>query len=135
MPWTSIIVWLISFLVSKSSGASNGKAALIATGAGLASYYTIDPANKDNILGVTFGDSKTVPGNPTVTSGSNGAVDGLASIGKTVVSTAGDTLKSWGPTGTLAVVAGTQATSSIDWEKYFPWILGGFGLWLLTSRR
>lgn len=131
MPWMSIIVWLVTFLLQKSAGASNGAAALAATGAGLATYYLADPSNKDNVFGLTFGDSKATPGSPTITNGSNATTGGLASIGKTFVSEAGSTLRDWGPTGTVGVIAGTTAVSSIK-SKWWPWLIGGAAILLLT---
>lgn len=137
MPWMSIVVWLVSFLVSKSSGASNAKAALVATGAGLATYYLADPSNQDNVFGVRFGsdsdpgtDNPGVDGDPRTESGP--AVKAPSpSIGQTVVSEAGGVLKSWGPTGTLGVVAGTTALTK-DSKKWLPWIGLGFFVLLLT---
>lgn len=131
MPWVSIIVWLVTFLLSKSSGASNGSAALAATGAGLATYYLADPSNKDNVLGIGAED-KTTPGSTSETRAANVDTSGLTSIGKTVVSETGSVLKSWGPTGTLGVIAGTAAVTSTNWDKWLPWILGGAALFLLT---
>lgn len=132
MGWISLAVWLLSFLLSKSSGASTGRAALTATGAGLATWYLADPANTDNVLGISYGDDKAVPGDPNVTSGSSASTSGLASIGKTLVSEASSTLKSWGPTGTLGVIAGTKAINSSASRNYLPWIAGGLALFLLT---
>lgn len=108
MPWVSIIMALVSFLMSKSSGASTGKSAAIAAAAGLGTYYLADPANPDNLLGITFGGgAKTVPGSTTDDT-ATGASTSL--LGK-VVSEAGATARSWGPTGTLGVVAGTTAVA------------------------
>lgn len=136
MPWVSIIIWLISFLMSKSSGASNGKAALTATAAGVAAYYTVDPANKDNVLGVTYGD-KTETGSTSETSGDAAQTSGLASVGKTAVSEAGSTLRSWGPKGTLGVVAGVAAASSLSSSptKWWPWIAGGAAIYFINRRK
>lgn len=131
MPWMSIIVWLVTFLLQKSAGASNGAAALAATGAGLATYYLVDPANKDNVFGLKFGDSKATPGSPTITSGTNATTEGLTSVGKTLVSEAGSTLRNWGPTGTVGVIAGTAAVSSVK-SEWWPWLIGGAFLLLLT---
>lgn len=125
MPWMSIITWLITFLMSKSKGMSTGKSALLATGAGVATYYLADPSNKDNVLGFTFGGDKTVPG--SVNESVPGAVTDtstLGSFGKTALSEVGTTLRSWGPTGTLGVVAGTTAVGSIK-SEWWPWIIGG----------
>lgn len=134
MPWLSIATWLLTFLISKSSGASNGKAALLATGAGLASYYLIDPANNDNLMGVSFGGAKATPGDVNMTKPGTATVGDLASIGKTVVSETGETLRGWGPTGTLAVVAGTTAIKSDSAKKWRPWLIGGAALFLLKKR-
>lgn len=132
MPWMSIVVWLVTFLVSKSSGASTGKAALMATGAGLATYYLADPANTDNVLGVSFGDDKATPGSPTTTlPGATVNTSTLGSFGKTAVSEVGSTLRSWGPTGTLGVVAGTTAVTSDKYSKYIPWVFGLGALYIL----
>lgn len=132
MPWLSIAVWLITFLISKSSGASTGKAALLATGAGLASYYMVDPANKDNVLGLTTNGAKTVAGDPAVGTTAATVKTATSSIGSTAVSEVGSTLRSWGPTGTLGVVAGTTAIASTNRSKWLPWIAGGAALLLLT---
>lgn len=135
MPWVSIAIWIISFLMSKSSGASNGKAALTATAAGVATYYTVDPANKDNVLGVTYGD-KTETGSTSETSGDSAQTSGLSSIGKTAVSEVGSTLRSWGPTGTVGVVAGAAAASSLSssLSKWWPWIAGGAAIYFLSKK-
>lgn len=130
MPWVSIAMWLLSFLLSKSSGASTGKAAAIATGAALATYYVADPANPDNLLGLSFGEGKTTPGDPNGDTGvTKPAGDGIWSK---VVSETGSTLKSWGPTGTLGVIAGTTAVVS-DSKKWLPWVIGGVALLLILK--
>lgn len=131
MPWMSIITWLLTFLLSKSKGLSTAESAMLATGAGLATYYLVDPANKDNVLGVSFGGDKDVPGsvNESVP-GNVQDTSSLGSFGKTVISETGSTLRSWGPTGTLGVVAGTAAVGSVK-SEWWPWIIGGAVLILL----
>lgn len=131
MPWMSIIMWLVSFLASKSSGASTTKSALIATGAGLATYYLADPANKDNVLGVTMGDDKATTGSTTEVDGGSTKLP-TPSFGSTAVSEVGSTLRNWGATGTLAVVAGTSALASGGLTKYWPWIALAAGAFILT---
>lgn len=125
MPWMSIIVWLVSFLLSKSKGASTAKAAGIASLAGLATYYLVDPANPDAMFDIGLG-SKTTPGDPNDDNGTsaNNSLFGRA------ISEVGSTLRSWGPTGTLGVIAGTTALTT-DFKKYLPWVLGGLGLILI----
>lgn len=58
---------------------------------------------------------------PTAQGGTTGATSGLW-----------DTLKSWGPVGTAAVVGTTAAATSSGWSKYWPWLAGGALLLLLT---
>lgn len=143
MPWVSIAVWLISFFLSRSKGASTGKAALIATAAGLGTYYLADPANKDNVLGLSFGSdgeaagtgsgvSKTVPGATGETTGSGSIVSTLGGVASSAVSETGSTLRSWGPTGTLGVIAGTTALSKVTNSEWFwPVAIGLVALLLL----
>lgn len=137
MPWLSIISFIVTFLLSKSQGASTGKAAMLATAAGLATYYVADPANPDNLLG--FGQTeKTTPGTvdedtgASAPTGGGGLAGTIGGIAKTGVSEVGSTMRSWGPTGTLGVAAGVTALSSDSFSKYLPWIAGGLVLILLT---
>lgn len=117
MAWLSIIVWLISYFLQTKNGVSSGKAALTATAAGMATYYLADPSNKDNVLGVSFGDSKTTPGD--VSGSTGGSTQVLPSLGSTVATEVGSTLRSWGPLGTVGVVtAGTGALTDNKWLLY-----------------
>lgn len=120
MPWMSIIVWLVSYFMSTKSGMSKGKAAMVATGAGLATYYLADPSNSENILGITMGD-KTIAGSPSESDGK--ATSGTASLprgGGSIVSEVGQTLRSWGPLGTAGVVGVTSGALSNN-----KWLLWG----------
>lgn len=128
MPWASIIMALLSFFLSKSQGASTGKAAAIAAGVGLATYYLADPANPDNLLG--FG--KEAKAKAGAVSDDKGVTGTIGSVLKTGISEVGTTVRDWGPTGTLGVVAGTTAVSSLTDSKWFPWIVGGLAIFLLT---
>lgn len=125
MPWSSIIMFVISFLTAKSKGASTGQAAAIGAAAGLATYYIADPANPDNLLGfgaeekATIGDVGVDDGGAAPAKG-GGAAGAIGGVIKTGLSEAGSTARSWGPKGTLAVVAGTTALGSID--KKWLWI-------------
>lgn len=132
MPWMSIIVWLISFLMAGGTKSGQaGKAALIATGAAAATYYALDPANPDALFDTFKTDAaKTVAGEtvastaaPTMTGSTGGILD-------TTVKTAGGVLTSWGATGTLAAVAGTAALTGSGIFAGIPnWVLiGGAGL-------
>lgn len=131
MPWISLVVALIGFLLAKSQGATTAKAAMIGAGAGLATYYVADPANPDNLAGITYGDDKEVTGTVNTDNGSNSATAGRL-LGS-AVSEVGATARSWGPAGTLGVIAGTTALASFDLKKWAPWIIGGAALFLLSK--
>lgn len=135
MPWGSIIMFVISFLFAKSKGASTAEAAAIGAVAGLGTYYLADPANPDNLLG--FGQpEKTLVGytgedNGTAApSGGGGTASTVGGVIKTGLSEVGQTVRSWGPAGTLGVVAGTTALASSD-KSWLPWIIGGACVLLL----
>lgn len=138
MPWLSIISFILTFLLSKANGASNGKAAALGAAAGLATYYLADPANPDNLLGIGV-DAKTTPGDVEVDTGKTVPADGggaastIGGVVKTGLSEAGSVLKSWGPTGTLAVAAGTTALSSAN-SKTWLWVAVGIGALLILTR-
>lgn len=138
MPWVSLIVWLVTFLLSKAKGASTTKAALLATGAGLAAYYVADPANPNNLLG--FGqDEKAQIGDVgaddggAAPAGGGGLASTVGGVIKTGISEVGSTVRSWGPAGTLGVAAGTSLLGNSDLSKYVPWIAGGILLLVLLK--
>lgn len=138
MPWSSIIMFVISFFLAKSKGASTGEAAAIAAAAGLATYYVADPSNPDNLLG--FGSAaKTVPGATSNDTGGAAVANGggmaatLGGVVRTGLSEVGSTARSWGPAGTLGVVAGTTALASSSTSKWVPWAIGGVCLLLLLK--
>lgn len=138
MPWASIIMFIITFLTAKSKGASTAEAAALGAAAGLATYYIADPANPDNLLG--FGSAaKSVPGavaddtGKTAPANGGGAAAALGGVISTGLSEAGQTVRSWGPKGTLAVAAGTTALSSLSSKDWFPWLAGGLILLLVLK--
>lgn len=159
IPWLSIILALLGFFLSKRNGASNTKALLTAGLAGAGSYYVTHEtdwgkANLGALDGVeqplteplldVNGNVITGPtGNPVVgptvgsavTTTPTGAIVPVSQgTGSGVVSTVGDVLKSWGGTGTAAVVGTTAVASSDNLQKYIPWILGSaLALLLLRS--
>jgi hypothetical protein len=140
MPWTTIITWIVVFLLSYAATGDALKSALIATGAAAAAYYTIEPTNPDAIFGDAvrdlFGlggeatttlppvDPSTVPDgggeNPT----DNSVWTPVFSFGEKVIETAGDVATSWGPAGTLGVVTGLSLQDEIkkNWQL---WLIGG----------
>lgn len=136
MPWVSIVMMLLSFLLSKSRGASTGQAAAIGAAAGLATYYLADPANPDNLLKIGV-DAKDTPGSLSgdtakALPATGGGNTGLGGVVQTGISEVGKTLQTWGPTGTLAVVGGTTALSAIKKERWL-WIVGGAAAFLLLK--
>lgn len=137
MPWSSIIMFVLSFLFAKSKGASTAEAAAIGAVAGLGTYYLADPANPDNLLG--FGQAeKSVPGSTASDKGGSAPADGggtastIGGVIKTGLSEVGQTVRSWGPAGTLGVVAGVSAVTGLD-QKWVPWLIGGVCLFLLLK--
>lgn len=125
MPWLSIIVWLVTFLLSsQKEGVSKGKAALLATGAALGTYYLADPSNPDNLLsiGQTAGDAVTDANAGSVTN--SGAAGALGTVGSVLTS----------PTLPAVIMAtGAAAGTGIFGEKWLPWAVG-IGALILLSR-
>lgn len=129
MPWLTIIVWLVSYFISSKSGMSKGQAALVATGAAGAAYYLADPSNTDNVLGVSMGQAKTVPGDldATTTAGGEtvanpGILSTLGSLGTTTIDTIGKTAQAWGPVGTVGAVTAASGLRSDNNKRL--WIGG-----------
>lgn len=127
LPWTSIIAAIFSFLLSKSSGKSTGTSAAIAGAVGLGTYFLADPSNVDNLFGVGQPDTSEKATAPVISQDSSKSASGStnwADLGSKVVTTTGETLQSWGPTGTAAVIGTTALASSDSLTKYLPWGLG-----------
>lgn len=145
MPWTSIIMFILSFLMSKSKGKSTAQAAGIAALAGGATYLLADPANSSNLLGIgvepgSVGAEKASPGDSaavssvlatdpehTAKSTAAGTAAGQTWFQSTL-DTVGSTLKSWGGVGTAAVIGttGVVAGNSKTSSKILMW--GGLAL-------
>lgn len=161
MPWVTIILWVVSYFLSKKKGNSTAESAAIATGVAAATYYVAEPTNPNNLLGIgaadpgTLGSAKTVPGSPAEstaatasqvasavnsTAGLAGAASSpsIAGLAGTAIQTAGSTLSSWGGAGTSAVI-GTAAIASssggvsgfIDKNKWL--LLGGAAILVLMK--
>lgn len=137
MPWIQIIIFILSYFLSKKQGASDGKAALIAAGVtGVATYTGLT----DTIAG-WFGDASTTTAGSatTATVGQTGAIlptgGGLGSTGSGttgISESVADVLKSWGATGTAAVIGTTAVSTSSSLQKYLPYlIIGGVALLIL----
>lgn len=140
MPWLSIIMALLSFFISKKSGASNTKAAITAGLVGAGTYYVSHEtdwgrANLGDLDGVvTDGDNVVIDagdtpvtdadGKPIVTGGNAGGTSFM------------DVIRGWGATGTATVIgAGAAATGSgIFSAKNAPWLIGGALLLLVILK-
>lgn len=180
MPWLSIIVAIISFLLEKKrNGGNTARAAAVGAIAGLGTYYvshetewgranlgdldgvvatptvvpggTDVPKNADGTPGTknedgsyTVLDTSGTPVKvyPSNSAGTIGGTQGITGGGVTVPGAAAgsngatsglwDTLQSWGPTGTAAVVGTATVASSSSLQKYLPLIIIGGGLLLLS---
>lgn len=127
MPWLSIIVWLVTFLLSGGTESGKaGKSALLATGAALGSYYLVDPANPDAMFDWFSSSESTAAVSGVSTANTTG-------IGSTAVTTAGDVLKSWGPTGTAGVIATGAAASSGIFDEPWLWALGALAALIILK--
>lgn len=135
MEWITLIVMLISYYLSAKSGKSKGQSAAIAAGAGLATYYATSPDGLNllnttgSVSGADGSSSLKLSGDGSTTKKGTSSTIGLNGI----VGTTGDVLKSWGPTGTAAVIGTTALTTSGSFEKYLPYILLGVGAYLVLK--
>lgn len=130
-PWLTIIMAILSFFVTKASGASTGKAALAAGLAGFGTYYLADPANPDNLFRIGVDGDGSATSTEPITRSSTDAIpsDGETWYGRTI-DTAGNVLESWGPTGTAAVIGTTSLALDDDLRK---WLLIGLAAVLLLK--
>lgn len=147
MPWLSIIMAIIAALVSlKSKPKDTGRAVAAAALGGLGTYYVTHEtewgrdllgdldgvvpviSDADAATGQTLPDGSKIPaGTTTIPSGTTGG----ATSGKTVG--IWDTLTSWGPTGTAAVIGTTTVAADSGTRKYIPWIAAGVLAFLILK--
>lgn len=135
MAWLTIIMTLLSFFASKKSGASNTKAALTAGLVGAGTYFVTHETDWGRTnLGSLDGVDVSGPGTAVVTPGGNDA-GGTPTGTTTQQPSTGilDLLRSWGATGTAAVIGtGAAATSAgVFGNKYVVWGLLGLGAFLI----
>jgi len=131
MPWITIIVWVLTYLLSsQKEGTSKGKAALLATGAAVGTYVLADPANEHNLLGVGQSGS-------TVSDTDAGSITGAnTSGGSNVLPVAGSVLKAAVASPAASILAGGHVannTSTDTIKKWAPWVLGGLAIFLLAK--
>lgn len=143
IPWVSIIMFLLSFFLTKSKTGSNSKAVLAAALVGGATYaYTHSDFAAGSSLaeydGVENGATPLLNADSTPAKDANGQpilTAGPATVGSDggLISNAAGVLKSWGATGTASVIGTTAIATSSSLQKYLPLILIG-GAVLILSR-
>lgn len=119
--WVALIIAVITYLLQNPGNSEERKKALlVAAGAGAVTYGVTQYTDwgQENLAPLDSSISSFVSGNPD--SSSKVTVAGGAGQNATGTTTVGtgfwDTLKSWGPAGTLAVGAGASALAgSRNW--------------------
>lgn len=139
--WLTLIMALISYFMSAKSGNSKGRSAAIAATVGMGTYFATQ--NSETLASANESINNLFSSNSPASSSANEGVarDGVlvgagATAGSAVSSlgsSAADVLKSWGPVGTAGVIVGTGAASSMDWDKWLPWLAAGLGAYLLLK--
>lgn len=133
--WAAIILALLSYFASKKSGASDKKALLTAAGVGAGTYYVATETEwgKENLN--WFESDKDTGGSatgPEVKSGDSVVTKPNGGALQSVVGGTADVLKSWGGTGTAAVIGTTAVATNSSLQKYLPWLLIGGAVLILT---
>lgn len=153
MPWLSIILAVLSFLTTKKATGSTAAAVAAGALAGVGTYYVTHETdwgrtNLGSLDGVTEtaallnddgtpvldaqGNAISIPAGSKVEKNVDGTVKVVGGV-PSVTNGVTDVLKSWGATGTAAVIGTTAVATSSSLSKYLPWILGGAALFLLKK--
>lgn len=153
MPWLSIIMAVLSFLITKKTTGSTAAAVAAGALAGVGTYYVTHETdwgktNLGSLDGVTEtrallnddgtpvldaqGNAISIPAGSKVEKNVDGTVKVVGGV-PSVTNGITDVLKSWGATGTAAVIGTTALSTSSSLSKYLPWILGGAALFLFTK--
>lgn len=125
--WAAIIMALLSFFTAKKAGASDSKALLAAGVAGAGTYYVATETEwgEKNLNWFESEGSDGKAGSTPVTDSTGKAlVDSAGNTINKVVGGTADVLKSWGGTGTAAVIGTAAVAGSSSLQKYLPWIIG-----------
>lgn len=135
--WAAIIMMLLSYFLSKKSGASDKQAMLTAAGVGAGTYYVATQTEwgQENLnwFESDADSGGTATTTPTQDSAGNTVRTPSGSVVTEVVGSTADVLKSWGGTGTAAVIGTAAMASSSSLQKYLPWIAGGILIYLLVK--
>lgn len=132
MPWLSIIIFLLSFVLSKAKGKSTSEAALVGLAAGGATYLLADPTNPDNLFGVGQNSAAT-GGTTTPTATSPGSTTNIGAGASGTTSGLGGLVNSLGPTGTALIAGGTGAVIGASLPKWVIYAGLGLGAYLLIK--
>lgn len=133
MPWLTIIMALLSFFISKKSGASNTKALLTAGLVGAGTYYVshetdwgkANLGSLDGVASSTTGSLAVLDADGKLVVGATGVPLTAQDTSKGVGSNVADVLKSWGGVGTATVVGTTAAAGGGFFSsKNMPYIIG-----------
>lgn len=123
MPWVTIILFVLGFVLSKKKGKSNSAALLTGLVAGGAGYVLADPTNPSNLFGIGVDSTSTAVGTPAVTTPTPTGSAGAGTIGAGIggaVNGAGNILTSMGP-GTTALVGGAAGVALAGKSEWLLW--------------
>lgn len=141
--WITLIMMLISYFMSAKSGNSKGKSAAVAATVGLGTYWatqnseTLSSANESISNALTPNATDSAADTANESTARPAVVAGVAATAGSTISSLGSSaagvLTSWGPKGTLGVVAGTTAVTSVDENKWLPIAALGIGAFMLLK--
>lgn len=134
--WAALIMALLSFFISKKSGASDTNAMITAGLAGAGTYYVATETEwgQENLN--WFEDSTKSPTTsttPALDSEGNPVKDSNGNVVYKMIDGTADVLKSWGGTGTAAVIGTTALAADSSLRKYLPWVLLGLGVYMVVK--
>lgn len=123
MPWLSLIMFLLSYLASRKSGASGGKALATGLVAGGLTYEVSHNTSwgRDNLGSLDGVDPVPTIDNPVGTTADDSELKAPTPSGPSSIFTKG---------GLPTFVAGAAAGSVFS-SPWAPWVLGGLGVVLL----
>lgn len=142
MPWLSLLMALISYFTTKKKTNGNTAAALGAAALVGAGTYYVTHETEWGSENLGFLDGVTDATSATVSDGSGNvpsAVGGSVKVPTQQAGTTGfwdsttDVLKSWGPTGTAAVIGTTALATSSNKNSIVWWAAIGLGAYLILK--
>lgn len=140
--WASLIIALLSFFMMKKSGSSDTSAMVTAGLAGAGSYYVATETEwgqenlswfEDSTESQTTSTTPTKSTTPVLDSEGNPVKDSDGNVIYKMIDGTADVLKSWGGTGTAAVVGTTALAANSSLQKYLPWVLLGLGVYMVVK--